>query len=169
MKIYIRNALSVLLLTFASASAIAQNAVDPNQREGVFSKVGATMGNFLTMPVGARAMALGSGFVGIADDPTALFWNPAGITLQPGATAAYSYTAMIAGTGVNFAGATYPLSDMYKVGVSALTYSSGDIEITDLFNDKGTGATYSVRDLAFGVSLAGQLTEQFSFGVTGKL
>jgi hypothetical protein len=151
-----------------TAGAVAQEGSNPNTRSNEFSKVGSTAGVFLTHPVGARAMAMAGAFSAVADDPTALFWNPAGITQQQGANAAYAYTSVFSGLGYNFAGGTFPISDAYTVGISALTFGSDDIEITDLFNDQGTGATYSVRDLAFGVTLAGQLTEQFSFGVTGK-
>lgn len=34
---------------------------------------------FLKIGVGARAMGMGSAFVAVADDPTALHWNPAGL------------------------------------------------------------------------------------------
>ena len=34
---------------------------------------------FLKLGVGARAMGMGSAYVAIADDPTALYWNPAGL------------------------------------------------------------------------------------------
>jgi hypothetical protein len=160
----------VTLLCFGALSTglLAQESTNPNARAGDFSKVGAGSGNFLLLPVGARGMAMGGAFSAIADDQTALYWNPAGITQIPGAGATYSYTRLFAGMGHNFAGGTFAISDAYKVGISAVTFGSGDIDVTTAFNDKGTGATYSARDLAFGLSLAGQLTEQFSFGVTGK-
>lgn len=34
---------------------------------------------FLKIPVGARAMGMGGAFVALADDPTAVYWNPAGL------------------------------------------------------------------------------------------
>lgn len=34
---------------------------------------------FLKLGVGARAMGMGSAYVAVADDPTALYWNPAGL------------------------------------------------------------------------------------------
>jgi len=37
-------------------------------------------GSDLGMGIGARAMALGGAFVSIADDASATFWNPAGLT-----------------------------------------------------------------------------------------
>lgn len=36
-------------------------------------------GEFLRIGVGARALGMGSAFVGLADDGTAAFWNPAGL------------------------------------------------------------------------------------------
>ncbi|HPI74539.1 MAG TPA: hypothetical protein PK843_14695 [bacterium] len=38
--------------------------------------------DFLTIGVGGRAMAMGSAFVAMADDPSMAYWNPAGMTLQ---------------------------------------------------------------------------------------
>jgi hypothetical protein len=37
-------------------------------------------GEFLSLGVGARALGMGGAFVGIADDVTACFWNPAGLS-----------------------------------------------------------------------------------------
>ena len=37
-------------------------------------------GSDLGMGVGARAIGMGGAFVAIADDPSATFWNPAGLT-----------------------------------------------------------------------------------------
>ena len=46
-------------------------------------KVGTSAATFLRIPVGARGTAMGGAFVAIADDPTALFWNPGGIARIP--------------------------------------------------------------------------------------
>lgn len=160
-----------LAFALATTGAFAQEQNNPlslgEDRE--FSKVGVGTGTFLSLPVGARATAMGSAFSGIADDASALYWNPAGITNVPGANFAGSYSAMFAGITHNFAAATFGISESYTAGISAVTLSSGDIEITDLFNQEGTGAYYSATDLAFGVTIAGKLTDQFSFGATGKL
>ncbi len=38
--------------------------------------------DFLSIGVGSRAMAMGSAFVAMADDPSMAYWNPAGMTPQ---------------------------------------------------------------------------------------
>jgi hypothetical protein len=63
-------ALSLLLLALAPG--------------GVFAATGQTGFAFLRLGVGARAMGLGSAYVALADDPTALQWNPAGLAAIKG-------------------------------------------------------------------------------------
>ncbi|MEW6609072.1 MAG: hypothetical protein AB1414_16785 [bacterium] len=46
----------------------------------VEAKAGKTSYSFLKIGIGARALGLGSAFVGLADDPTAIYWNPAGLS-----------------------------------------------------------------------------------------
>lgn len=153
---------------FAS-HAMAQEADNPISSEKPFSKVGVGMGNFLNIPIGARAIGMGGGFAGVADDNTALYWNPAGIMQNKGTSASYGYMSLFAGITHNYAAATFPLSESYKGGISVITYGTDDIEMTTMFKQDGTGATYRASDLALALTLAGQLTDQFSFGITGKL
>ena len=41
--------------------------------------VGTTAGQFLRVGLGARAVGLGGAFSALADDVTAIYWNPAGL------------------------------------------------------------------------------------------
>lgn len=43
-------------------------------------KFGRLYGSDLGMGIGARAVSMGGAFVSVADDPSAVFWNPAGLT-----------------------------------------------------------------------------------------
>src|SRR5262245_15752560 len=40
-------------------------------------------GDFLKVPVGARAIGMGGAFTAVADDATAPWWNPAGMIYLP--------------------------------------------------------------------------------------
>jgi hypothetical protein len=168
-KLYGIGLAAVLSFGALAQTVTAQESATPAERQRSFSKLAAGLGNFLNIPVGARAVGMGGGFAGIADDPTALYWNPGGIMQMPGASASYSFTSMFAGITHNFAGVTFPIGESYKAGISAISYGTDDIEVTTMINQEGTGEKYSVRDLSLGLSFAGQLTDQFAFGVTGKV
>src|SRR3989442_3561576 len=66
-----RKVIAVLGLAGALVPAAA-GAAD------IFQKVGTFDGQFLKIPVGARACAMGGAFVAVSDDATSLFWNAAG-------------------------------------------------------------------------------------------
>jgi hypothetical protein len=59
------------------AITIVLSAALPSPAEVRFD---ALNGSDLGMGVGARAIGMGGAFVAIADDPSATFWNPAGLT-----------------------------------------------------------------------------------------
>ncbi|HEY5039124.1 MAG TPA: PorV/PorQ family protein [bacterium] len=48
------------------------------------SGAGSTSTNFQKIGMGARAVGMGETFAGVADDSTAVFWNPAGLPLAKG-------------------------------------------------------------------------------------
>jgi len=72
-----RRFLNVLV----SFLALAGTALAPGQALAAGSPGFA----FLKLGVGARAMGMGSAYVALADDPTALYWNPAGLAGAEGA------------------------------------------------------------------------------------
>lgn len=62
-----------ILILFITTASFAQEDFETN-----VSKRGTVAAPFLTISQGARATSMGSAFVAIADDPSAIFWNPAG-------------------------------------------------------------------------------------------
>src|SRR5438128_9985999 len=60
------------LTLLAPPAAHAQFSLG-NQRAGTSSAT------FLKIGIGARAVGLGESFVAVANDPSAIFWNPAGL------------------------------------------------------------------------------------------
>jgi len=64
---------------------------------------------FLKIGVGARAMGLGSAYVALADDPTALHWNPAGLaSSREGVNVTAMHNEWIADFRQEYAAATVP-------------------------------------------------------------
>jgi hypothetical protein len=64
------------LMLRAAAASLVVLSLNPM---GALAAPGETAFAFLKLGVGARAMGLGSAYVALADDPTSLYWNPAGL------------------------------------------------------------------------------------------
>jgi hypothetical protein len=78
-------------------------------------------GSFLEIPVGAKALGHGGAFTAIADDGTAFYWNPAGVSLVGTKLLSAMYSSQYGSIGspaANFyyAGWTMPIG---SIGVSA--------------------------------------------------
>lgn len=135
---------------------------------GEFNKVGAAGGQFLKIGIGARGNAMGGAFSSVANDLSAIFWNPAGLAEINTMAADFSYTQWFATYSHNFGAVAMPVGDGYTAAFSVISLSSGDINVTTVERPDGTGSIYQVNDIAIGASFSGFLTDQFSFGVTVK-
>lgn len=102
-------------------------------------------------PVGARALAMGGAYVSVADDPFALYWNPAALeNVQQMGFGAY-YTNLPAGTQYSFLGYTQPTLFAGTFAAGLLNISTPDIEIRDELDPITLGTlAYSRTMLLFG-------------------
>ncbi len=133
-----------------------------------FTKVGTTAGSFLKIGVGARAEGMAGAFVALADDATCLYWNPAGLVQLEGKNICGDYTSWLAGIQHGFTGVTFKTSENDALGVGVLYLNSGEMDVTTLSDQEGTGQTFSFSSISLGASYARRFTDRFSFGITGK-
>lgn len=157
-KIFNMFVLLMMLTTFSFGQSFISDV----------SKKGTTAATFLSIGQGTRATGMGSAFVALADDPSALYWNPAGITKVKGAGLLVDHTAWIADVDYNFLAVTYNLGDFGAIGASFTTSNIGEMNVTTIENPEGTGETFSATDAAFSIAWAIQLTENFSIGFNPK-
>jgi hypothetical protein len=131
---------------------------------------GTAAAEFLDIPVGARATAMGGAFGATASDGTALYWNPAGIARLPERTATFEYAQWYVGVDVNYAAVTTPTRfGSVGVGITAVRYDDMDV-ISETTNDQEpTGETFSAGSYAVSLSYARSLTDRFALGGTVKL
>jgi hypothetical protein len=132
------------------------------------SKTGMTAATFLSIEVGARAKSMGGAYVALADDPSALYWNPSGIALMSENAVMFTHSNWIADVNFDFAGISIPIGTFGTLGAFITAITMPDLEVTTIFEPEGTGEFYSSSDLALGISYARQLTERFVIGVTFK-
>ena len=124
---------------------------------------------FLKIPVDARSAALGETVVANISDVSALFWNPALAAQLNGAHIGLSHVEYFSDVTLNFGGFSYHLpGSSLTLGLSVQTLSSGSMNVTTEFQPFGTGETFSLFDMALGLTVAQGLTDLFSYGVTAK-
>jgi long-subunit fatty acid transport protein len=153
-------------IILASSLLIAARAF-PQGASGV-SKRGTTAAPFLSVPQGGRALGMGSAFVAVADDPSAMYWNPAGISDLPGVQFMFDHTYWIADLQYEYVGATVNMGSIGTLGVNVTASNYGEMKVTTIDQQEGTGEVFSVTDLAIGLSYGLRLTEEFSIGFNPK-
>ncbi len=132
------------------------------------SKVGTTSAPFLEIEVGSKALGMGSAFVAVANDATALYWNPAGISRLPGNETVLIHTEWIANINYDFVGTVFPMGNLGVLGISLISLSTNEMKVRTVAKPEGTGELFNVGDLALGIAYARNLTTRFSIGFNGK-
>lgn len=134
------------------------------------SGVGTSAAAFLEIGIGARAMGIGGAYTSIANDPTALYWNPAGIAWINTMQVEAMHSRWLADRSFDFIGLVVPLAFINStLGFSYTTLGFGDEQpVRTVERPEGTGEMYDARDVAIGLSYALALTDRFSCGLTGK-
>lgn len=129
-------------------------------------RVGISTAQFLKIGVGGRATALGESFVAIANDASALYWNPAGLTQFNENQILFSHNNWVVDIYHDFLGVVYHLDQTNSFGVSLTSLSMDDMPVTTEFAPFGTGEFFSFSDLAIAATYARRMTDKFSFGLT---
>ncbi|MCG8607615.1 PorV/PorQ family protein, partial [bacterium] len=106
--------------------------------------------------------------VAIANDASALYWNPAGITQLDKNQVIFSHTEWPVDVRHEFFGYVHRLDGFNSIGVSITALHTDDIEETTEFQPLGTGNFVSFGDIAIGLTFARQMTDRFSIGATVK-
>ena len=129
-------------------------------------RAGISTAQFLKIGVGGRATAMGDAFVAVANDASALYWNPAGMAQMKKNQVIVAHNEWLVDISHEFLGATYRLSSNDVIGVSLTALHMDDMEVTTETEPFGTGQYFSFGDVAISFSYARKMTEQFSFGAT---
>ncbi len=133
-----------------------------------FAKVGTSGAQFLKLGLGTRGIAMGGAFVASADDPSAVFWNPACLVRVPGTQVQFTGTQWFAD--VLYGGAVVS-SEFQGIGTFAVSFAmlqSGDMDVTTVEQPEGTGETFNCTDMVAGLTFSRMLTDRFSAGLTIK-
>jgi hypothetical protein len=117
---------------------------------------GCASANFLEVETGARAMGMGGAFVGVADDVTALHWNPAGLATYEGFQLFGMRTSVYSVDGLS-EDAVFAGYRMGRHGYGLGWMRTGAEHVYDLYHEDtliaGYGFETPLRGLALGASV----------------
>ena len=74
------------------------------------NKTGTTSAKFLSIGVGSSAVGMGGAFTAVADDATAMYWNPAGLSFHNTKEIYFNHANWIADISFDYFGLTLPLN-----------------------------------------------------------
>jgi long-subunit fatty acid transport protein len=131
-------------------------------------RVGTSSGTFLRIGVGARAVALGESFVAVANDPSAIYWNPAGLASLQRREVALSHVEWPAE--IRYEHLTYvvPVRRLGGSVAMQLGVLSTEIDETSELQPFGTGRSFFYSDLVVGAAYARRWTDKLLIGAGVK-
>ncbi len=133
------------------------------------AKVGTTGAQFLKLGVSARANGMGDAFIGLANDASALYYNPAGVALLEQKEIIATHIEYPADIQYEFIGLVWPTPSLFgNVGISGYWLHTGDMPVTTYEYPRGNGQTFTVADMALGLTYSASLTDNLSIGLTFK-
>lgn len=153
-------------LIFAGILSLAVLIAVPALADENNSSAGTSVFNFLKIDVGARPIAMGGAFTGVADDETSLYYNPSGLTNLEGRHFIAGYHNNIFDMQSGFLGYVHPVSPDHRVAAQINYLSYGDFIRTD-GNGEELG-TFGGSDMLFAASYAMRVRQTISLGVTIK-
>lgn len=132
---------------------------------------------FLSLGVGARALAMGNAQNASVNDVTSAYWNPSGLAQLEGIQVGALHSEWFAGIAkYDYAGVALPISNGKRtLGLSAIRFGVDDIPNT-LFIIEPDGSinynnvtTFSAADYAFLLSYAQKVGEKLNVGANIKV
>ena len=164
---HMRRISAFLLLTALVLPSFGQSLAEGGETKTI-TKVGTTSAQFMKLGVGARAIALGGTFVAQANDLSALYWNPAGLSKLTGGAVQFSHTQYLADISYNYAAFGVKVGNIGTIAASLVYLDSGEMEVRTISQPEGTGELFKKQDLALQLSYAKALTDRFAIGGTLK-
>ena len=168
-----------VFLTFVTGALMAQGVARqdysgldkyiPQGRPDNASFVGVRAAEFLTIPIGARGIAMGSAYSAVADDITAIWWNPAGLGFLQQNEVMMTLVDYTLDITYSYGAFAAPIGDGQLVVGGFFGYLDiPDMEVTTIGRPDGTGEFFNAYDFQMGGSLAYNLSDRFVAGMNMK-
>lgn len=143
----------ILLLIFSGSSSFS-----------LASQPGTTAANFLKIPVGARASAMGGAYTALCQDTTALYWNPAGLVSCEEKELFAMYNSWFQDISQGYFGAVYP-REKRAFGFAINYVDFGQMKRTTWENPTGTGEKFNATDICVSLGYGWRISSSLQTGI----
>ncbi|MEK7818585.1 MAG: PorV/PorQ family protein [Bacteroidota bacterium] len=131
-------------------------------------RTGISTFNFLKIGVSPRGIGMSDATIALANDISFLQKNPASAVIEKNNSIYFSHNSWFAETSNEHFSYLHHLSDYDAIAIGVTSFVTDDIQKRTVTMPFGTGEFVSFRDVAFSLTYARVLTDQFRFGVTVK-
>ncbi len=119
--------------------------------------------------VGARALGMGGGFTSLANDASAIYYNPAGLASLQWQEFSAMHMTLFEGSIFDYGGWVYPDLKLGGIGIGYMRIGTNDIVRRNDYTDEGTfGYSNSEVILAYGKNLQGSVSAGLSFKIVNQ-
>lgn len=164
----VMNGIKVTKIVATLVLLAAFGLTQSSPAEAAFSEkdAGTRGGQFLKLPVGARAIGMGEAYTAVADDANSIYYNVAGLARLEKKNAEYMYSGIFlknkasgeSDPGYHWIAFGMPISETIgSAGIALQYFNAGDVQETNL-NAQKVG-TFAPTDLAVNLSYARKLME----------
>ena len=154
---------ALLLISLSFNNSFSQATLD----KALVQQATGAAGVFLRMGVGARALGMGGAFSGIANDPSAAYWNPSGLGQIHNFQFEFMNVNLPFERTLNYFSAALPLKRFMTFGVSWVGFRVENLEARTS-NSTEPDFLFNNTQNAFFLSMGKSLTHNFSIGGSVK-
>ena len=131
-------------------------------------RVGTAAAEFLGIGYGAAGCALGDAYVSMVTDISGVYWNPAGLSYMTNGQALFTYQPWLVDISTYFSAVGINLENYGTMAIGLIGVNYGEMKVTTVEFQQGTGETFFASDYAFSFSYGRRLASWFGFGATAK-
>jgi len=131
-------------------------------------RVGTTSANFLEIGIGSDGNAMGEAFVSITGRLSSIYWNPAGLAFLKKNEAMFMYQPWVVDISSSNVAAALVLPSIGTLAAGLTHLGYGDMGVTTLDYQDGTGELFTANDYSFVFSYSRKLAQWFAFGASAK-
>ncbi len=133
------------------------------------NRVGSTSASFLEIGMGSAPSAMGEAYVAMSGDLSSVYWNPAGVAYLEKSAFTMMYQPWLVDINTLFASGAVVVPTIGTIAISMTQVGYGEMLVTNLANQDGTGEFFTANDFAVGLTYARKIANWFSFGATAKM